>query len=88
MDAYATFITDGNFRKDRRYEIATRICLTFMIKARDRQKEKKKEREKNKKWQLQRTVHTTALSFIFLFLWQANMYGFEILAFARIELNI
>lgn len=46
LDAHATFMANGSFRKDshRRYEMATRICLTFMIKAVP-EREREKERE-------------------------------------------
>jgi len=42
LRAPAAFMGGGNFRKDshRRYELATRICLIFMIKAREREREK------------------------------------------------
>lgn len=34
LGTHATFMANGSFRKDShgRYELATRICLTFMIK--------------------------------------------------------
>lgn len=46
LDAYATFMADGSFRKDshRKYELATQICLIFMIKVmpeRERERDKK-----------------------------------------------
>lgn len=43
LDAHAIFIADGSFRKGshRRYEMATRICLTFMIKAVPEREEKR-----------------------------------------------
>lgn len=51
LDAHATFMVAGSFRKDsrRRYDLATRICLTFMIKVvPERQKKRKKEKERKR----------------------------------------
>lgn len=49
LDAHATFIADGSFRKDTYEEDmkwATRICLTFIIKA---VPERTRKREQDKK---------------------------------------